>query len=243
MKSPSGAELTISAGVLTVTGLKTHFLVDTEADAATDDLVTISGGAADDMLLLSPTDEGRTIVLKDGTGNIRTGGYGDISLDAKDKWVLLRYNNVLWHLIATSAVKGSDQYCMLSRSSAQSISDSSYEKISWNSETSDTPGWHDLVTNPERITVNVDGVFLITASIRFGMDGTGYREVAISKNGTKERYDARNAISTGWTNITINGIFELSSGDYVEIEVYQTSGGSLNVNNPYTSFEVARLVN
>lgn len=243
LKAPSGSELTISAGVLTVTGLKTHFLIDTEGDASTDDLVTISGGAADDLLLLSPASESRTIVLKDGSGNIRTGGYGDVSLDAMDKWALLRYNNVLWFLLATSAVKGSDQYCMVSISSGQSISNATYEAISWNSETSDTPGWHDLVTNPERITVDVDGVFLITANIRFGANATGYREIAISKNGTKERYDSRNAQSAGWTNLTISGVFELSSGDYLEVEVYQTSGGSLNVNNPYTHFEVARLAN
>lgn len=59
-------EKTISSGIIAVTG-STWFrfhTVDTESDAATDDLTTISGGAAGEVILLKAESGDRTIVLK-----------------------------------------------------------------------------------------------------------------------------------------------------------------------------------
>lgn len=73
----TGSELTIATGVITTT--KSYHYVDTEGDAATDDLDTINGGSIGDTLTLRAQDINRTVVLKDGTGNLRMNG--DFSLD------------------------------------------------------------------------------------------------------------------------------------------------------------------
>ncbi len=64
----SAVEETISSGAITVS--HGHVKVDTEADAATDDLDTINGGNAGEILLLVPDNDARTIRLRNGVGNI-----------------------------------------------------------------------------------------------------------------------------------------------------------------------------
>ena len=64
----SGTELTISAGAITAT--QGHHSVDTEADAATDDLDTINGLDNNDLLLLFAADGARTVRIRNGVGNI-----------------------------------------------------------------------------------------------------------------------------------------------------------------------------
>lgn len=73
-----GSELTIASGAITVTAGR--HLVDTESDGASDDLDTINGLAAGEVVFLTPADAGRTVVVKHGTGNIHCPGGADISL-------------------------------------------------------------------------------------------------------------------------------------------------------------------
>lgn len=78
-------ELTIAAGVITVT--QTYHTVDTQADAATDDLDTIAGVSEGMVVILCAEHTDRTVVLKHGTGNLILGN--DISLDDTNKHVAL----------------------------------------------------------------------------------------------------------------------------------------------------------
>jgi hypothetical protein len=64
----AGATLTIAAGVVTAT--HSRHAIDTEAAGATDDLDTISGGAAGQILIVSAANSSRDVVLKDATGNL-----------------------------------------------------------------------------------------------------------------------------------------------------------------------------
>ena len=61
-------ELTISAGAVTIskTARMIWHTIDTEGDAATDDLDTINGGSPGQFLLIQPEDSGRTVVCKHG---------------------------------------------------------------------------------------------------------------------------------------------------------------------------------
>lgn len=77
-------ELTIAAGAVTIT--KSYHTIDTEADAATDDLVTIAGVADGRIVALRAEHPDRTVVLKSG-GNLVLGA--DISLDDTSKHVVL----------------------------------------------------------------------------------------------------------------------------------------------------------
>lgn len=70
------SEVTISSGAITAT--KTYHLVDTEGNAPTDDLTTINGLANGRVLVLNAASSTRTVVLRDGTGNLQLNG--DFSL-------------------------------------------------------------------------------------------------------------------------------------------------------------------
>lgn len=83
--------LTIATGAITAT--YNYHLVDTEAAAATDDLDTISGGVAGQRLVLRAANSARTVVVKDGTGNIQCAG--DFSLDNAQDTIELIYDSAL----------------------------------------------------------------------------------------------------------------------------------------------------
>lgn len=88
----SGSELTISSGAVTATS--GFHSIDTEADASTDDLDTINGGPDTVMLILKAADSGRTVVLKDGTGNLKLNG--DFSLNNTEDRIMLMKDGSNW---------------------------------------------------------------------------------------------------------------------------------------------------
>ena len=100
VKRASGFELTIATGAITVNSPK--HIVDTEADAASDDLDTINGGYADYILILSPANTARTVVVKDGTGNLRLAG--DFTMDNSHDHIMLYYDDIdnAWYELSRS---------------------------------------------------------------------------------------------------------------------------------------------
>ena len=81
----AATELTISSGEITVT--QSSHTVDTEGDAASDDLDTINGASADMILILRAAHTDRTVVLKDNTGNLFLNG--DFSLTHTHDTIML----------------------------------------------------------------------------------------------------------------------------------------------------------
>jgi hypothetical protein len=93
------SELTIATGVITIT-TPGYIPVDTQSDASTDDLDTISGGTNGDVILLYPAHTNRTVVVKHNTGNIHLLAERDIALIVTDEILTLRYNGTDWQQIA-----------------------------------------------------------------------------------------------------------------------------------------------
>lgn len=75
-----GSEVTIAAGAITVVSGESSNTIDTEADAATDDLDTITGGAVGDWLALRTVTSTRDVTIKHNTGNILMNGKVDFTL-------------------------------------------------------------------------------------------------------------------------------------------------------------------
>ena len=94
LKDASATELTISSGSITRTG--SAHTVDTESDAASDDLTTIAGGTDGDYITIWAADDGRTVVVKNGSDNILTADGADFSIDTDDKAMTLRYDGSNW---------------------------------------------------------------------------------------------------------------------------------------------------
>ncbi|MDD3134862.1 MAG: hypothetical protein PHF64_00025 [Methanoregula sp.] len=104
LDSPS--ELTISSGGA-ITPIQSFHTVDTYEDAASDELTTISGGNAGDIVYLSAADGARTVVIKHGSDNIVTADGSDYSLDDVNKVVSLICDGANWHLAGSAGGSGS----------------------------------------------------------------------------------------------------------------------------------------
>ena len=96
--SKEPTELSITAGAVTVT--RSAHSIDTETAASTDDLATINGGSTGNILTLYAASSSRTVVLKDGTGNIQIAG--DCTLDNTQDTAQLFYTGTYWQGIACS---------------------------------------------------------------------------------------------------------------------------------------------
>lgn len=94
-------EYTIASGVITVA--KGYARIDTEANAATDDLDTITAGTnvgAGSILVCRAENTARVVTLKDGTGNLHLNG--DYAMSATDRTITLIYDGTNWREIARS---------------------------------------------------------------------------------------------------------------------------------------------
>jgi hypothetical protein len=104
------------------------------------------------------------------------------------------------------------------------------QTLTFDSEADDSANLHSTVTNSSRMTAPVAGVYLVTANVRFASNGTGYRQVLFLVNGgTLHGDDIRAAVSGVVTDVVTSARVSLAAGDYVEVQVGQTSGGALNV--------------
>lgn len=98
------SELTIASGAIATTG-KFH-TVDTQSDAASDDLDTVTGVANGELVLLRPASAARTVVVKHGTGNIKCPQGVDISLAEATDHVLLIGDGTNVTVLASSVLAG-----------------------------------------------------------------------------------------------------------------------------------------
>lgn len=89
--------LTIASGAITITS--NYHTVDTEAAAATDDLVTINGSVKGQLLFLTIANSSRSVVIKHNTGNIFCSGAVDITIDSSNIMVIGLYNGTRWMMM------------------------------------------------------------------------------------------------------------------------------------------------
>lgn len=90
----TATEVTISGGAITVD--RNHHRVDTELNAAADDLDTINGGVQGMVLYLRPENTARVVTVKHGTGNIYLSGGVDYTLSSANMTLMLFYNGTKW---------------------------------------------------------------------------------------------------------------------------------------------------
>ncbi len=103
--SPS-VEKTIASGVIGVNGKEGHLTLDTESDAASDDLDSITGGTEGDLLLVRPASAARTVVLKHaiGANKIATPNGVAVSLAEATDSALLYFNGTQWEVLSVSVL-------------------------------------------------------------------------------------------------------------------------------------------
>lgn len=113
----------------------------------------------------------------------------------------------------------------------QSLTDSTYGAITYTTEDIDTDSGHDTGSNTSRYTCQTAGKYLFVGRVIFGANATGIRGSAFALNGTRINGSGSLGPSAGaafGTTSTTFTIVALSVSDYVELQGYQSSGGSLS---------------
>jgi hypothetical protein len=122
----------------------------------------------------------------------------------------------------------------VSRSTNQSIPTSSDTLLSWTTENLDYGAWWSsgtTVTVPAGAipagftTIAVD----VTAQVRFGANGTGKRRVTLLKNGSSFGSWKISALDDDNTDLIVPDTVVVAAGDELTVQVWQNSGGGLNV--------------
>jgi len=120
--------------------------------------------------------------------------------------------------------------CSLNNTTTQNVTSPGYTAITWSTELFDTNGYHDTSSNTSRITIpsGKGGYYQVNGSIRWDGNTSGSRLITIYKNGTLFQISALQPNSIDPTQ-NIQAIMYLVATDYVEIYVYQNSGGTRTV--------------
>ena len=128
------------------------------------------------------------------------------------------------------AITPTDISCRVTKTSDQTIPNNTLTAINWDSESYDTDGMHDTVTNNSRITFNTAGKYSVTAQSSWQSNGSGARVLDIVKNGNTGTPIGRTKMpntDTGAENI-VSYVGEFAVNDYIELCVFQNRGGNLN---------------
>jgi hypothetical protein len=117
----------------------------------------------------------------------------------------------------------------------QTISNTTSTILSFGSETNgyDTNSYHDNTTNNSRMTIpsGKSGYFWVWCNVTWAPNATGRRIVRFLKNGTISFIMEATPNATAGLEPTLIGgkAFAAVATDYFELEVYQSSGGNLDV--------------
>jgi hypothetical protein len=138
---------------------------------------------------------------------------------------------VKWASVAAAGFVG----CSVYASSNQSINNATFTYLNFNSEEFDTDSFHDNSTNNSRITIpsGKSGKYLVVGNVHFSPNATGGRSFYLYKNGSADIFsiDIPTSSATYDTSQNFSLIRDLTAGDYLQLRVYQTSGGALDVVN------------
>jgi hypothetical protein len=84
---------------------------------------------------------------------------------------------------------------------------------------------------PTRVTVPVDGIYLIATRVSWSNNVDGRRSATVFVNDSTMMSDQR--VASGPSSNAVSGLRRLSAGDYVELRLFQNSGVDVNVNSAY----------
>lgn len=120
--------------------------------------------------------------------------------------------------------------CRAYRSSIQEIANNTETAILFTAERWDTDTIHDNSTNTNRLTCKTAGIYGIYTNILWESNGSGRRRIAIKLNGTTYiAWDNREIDATGDFGQNVYTEYSLAVNDYVDVQVYQDSGGALDI--------------
>lgn len=140
---------------------------------------------------------------------------------------------VLWGQTDQTASGGSTFVgCRVYASGTQAITTATFTAVLFDTEEYDTDALHDTGSNTGRLTASATGKWNVTAGVTWDTNTTNNRYLLMRVNGTTYvRGTIRQDVgSSGRASQNISsGPIALSATDYVEVLVYQDSGGNRNI--------------
>ena len=133
--------------------------------------------------------------------------------------------------VSSGAVTARPVSCRAYNDADQTVGARSWLTLALNSERWDSDSMHDLVTNNGRITVPVDGTYIITANVRWAYYEGAIRQVlAIHCSGPNSLIAKNEAYgSATWLTQTVSTVYEMSASDYVTMLVYNALASDHNI--------------
>lgn len=120
--------------------------------------------------------------------------------------------------------------CRVYNSAAISVANATDQALTFNSERYDTDTMHSTAVNTSRITFTTAGLYAVGATLQWASNATGYRETIIMLGGTTFIAGVSTpAVNGAVTLQTLSTTYPFTAGQYVELRVYQNSGGALNI--------------
>lgn len=118
---------------------------------------------------------------------------------------------------------------------------SGINSVTWLLKDYDTDGYHSSGA-PTRFTVpaGLGGYYRLLGQVYWAGSSTGLRNIQFRKNGatTLRALDESNNPPSGAFSQSASMNLSLVAGDYLEMRIYQNSGGSLNAYGTYTFFQL-----
>lgn len=130
--------------------------------------------------------------------------------------------------------------CRAYNDGVQSIAHNTATAVTFNTDEWDTNSIHSTSANTSRLTIPADkaGRWEFHYRVAFAPSGTGVRVAFLKVNGATDAIGS-SVVSQANTPVqnSIVGVLQidLAAGDYVELFVYQDSGGALNIGNSLAS--------
>jgi len=162
-----------------------------------------------------------------------TGGSTLTTLNATGGSTLATLNVTGMSSLADLQVAAAAPAVRVSNSANIAIGDASTTRLTFNTDVfASTSGMHSTGTNPGRLIATSSGIYCITGTVTWAPNSSGLRQARILINGSSFAtiQSVPSASGTFNTDQNITTIYRFaSSGSYAELEVYQNSGGSLNI--------------
>lgn len=106
-----------------------------------------------------------------------------------------------------------------------------YTVLTFNSERYDTDEIHSMTTNPGRLTAKTPGVYAMHGQVIWASGSGTRRLLRIRYNGVTPIAEVEDQVVGGGAGTLqlVSCLYYLSANDYIELLVYQNTGGNLNV--------------
>jgi hypothetical protein len=117
------------------------------------------------------------------------------------------------------------------------INNATWTSLALASENFDTDTMHDNSTNNSRITIRLTGKYFVVGTSDFSAAVGGSRLLRVYQNGTTDVGNSLGPPPTAGNNLPclVHTLVTLTANDYIELQAYQDSGGTLTNHNSLTT--------